>query len=59
MRSREREDKRKTGDNKKISQDKKTWRKRLCYEMTPKKKTISHTFINLIENIKEYNAGKI
>jgi len=31
----------------------------LCYEITPKKETISHTFINLIENIKEYNIEKI
>jgi len=27
--------------------------------MTPKKKTISHAFINLIENIQEYNVEKI
>jgi len=31
----------------------------LCYEMTPKKKTISHTFVNLIENIQKHNAEKI
>ena len=29
-----------------------------CYKTT-KKKTISHAFINLIENIQEYNVGKI
>jgi len=28
------------------------------YEMTSKKKTISCTFINLIENIQEYNMEK-
>jgi len=27
--------------------------------MTPKKETISHTFINLIENTQEYNTEKI
>ena len=31
----------------------------LCYKITPKKETISHTFINLMENIQEYNVGKI
>ena len=30
-----------------------------CYETTPKKETISHTFINLIGNIQEYNTGNI
>jgi len=30
-----------------------------CYEMTPKKKTIFYTFINLMGNIQEYNAEKI
>ena len=30
-----------------------------CYEITPKKETISYMFINLIRNIQEYNAGKI
>jgi len=29
-----------------------------CYETT-KRETISHTFINLIGNIQEYNIGKI
>jgi len=29
------------------------------YEMTPKKETISHTFINLMGNIQKYNMGKI
>ena len=32
---------------------------RLCYEMTPKKETISYIFINLMENTQEYNMGKI
>jgi len=30
-----------------------------CYEMTSKKETISYTFINLMGNTQEYNAGKI
>jgi len=30
-----------------------------CYEIVSKEKTISHIFINLIGNIKEYNTGKI
>ena len=30
-----------------------------CYKMISKEETISHTFINLMENIKEYNTGKI
>ena len=30
-----------------------------CYETTPKKETISCIFINLMENIQEYNMGKI
>jgi len=29
------------------------------YEMTPKKKTISCAFINLMENIREYNTREI
>ena len=32
---------------------------RLYYEMTPKKKTISYIFINLMENTQEYNIEKI
>jgi len=30
-----------------------------CYETTPKKKTISCAFINLMGNIREYNTKKI
>jgi len=30
-----------------------------CYEMVPKKETISCTFINLVGNIQEYNMEKI
>jgi len=30
-----------------------------CYKLAPKKKNISHTLINLIENLQKYNAGKI
>jgi len=30
-----------------------------CYEITPKKETISCAFINLMGNIQEYNVGKI
>ena len=30
----------------------------LCYEMVPREKTISCTFINLIENIQEYNMER-
>ena len=34
-------------------------KERLCYEITPKKETISYIFINLMENTQEYNMGKI
>ena len=30
----------------------------LCYEIVPKKETISYTFINLVENIQKCNIGK-
>jgi len=32
---------------------------KFCYEVAPKEKTISCAFINLMENIQEYNAGKL
>jgi len=31
----------------------------ICYKTNPRKKTISHAFINLIGNIQKYNVGKL
>jgi len=42
----------------KNSSEQENLKRRLCYEIT-KKKTISYIFINLMENIQEYNTGKI
>jgi len=30
-----------------------------CYEMVPRKKTISHIFLNLVDNIQKYNTRGI
>jgi len=30
-----------------------------CYEMTPKKKTLFHAFINLMGNLQKYNEEKL
>jgi len=31
-------------------------RENCCYETVPRKKTISHIFFNLVDNIQEYNT---
>jgi len=31
----------------------------ICYKLVLKKENVSHTFINLVENIQEYNMEKI